>query len=60
MPSTRPQFTEWSLDIDLIVDETIIDVKALLGCAEAAGRFKGLGDGRLKGYNKGRYNVEVK
>lgn len=59
VPGTRPQFTEWSLDIDLTVDETIIDVKSLLACAETAGKFKGLGDGRLKGYGRGRYNVEV-
>ena len=28
-------------------------------CAETAGRVKGIGDGRLKGYRHGRYAVEV-
>lgn len=59
VPSTRPQFLTWALDISFTFDDSIVDEATLLSSGEAAGRFKGLGDGRLKGYGKGRFNCEL-
>lgn len=58
VPSTRPQFIDWSLEVDFTFDDSIVDAPMLLSCGEAAGRFKGLGDGRLKGYGKGRFDCQ--
>jgi hypothetical protein len=45
------------LEISFTIDASMIAADEFVLCAEAAGRFKGLGDGRLKGYGKGRYGV---
>jgi hypothetical protein len=58
VPATRPKFDSWVIDFPFSLDESIIDVTAVLAAAEAAGRFKGLGDGRKKGYGMGRFYVE--
>jgi hypothetical protein len=57
VPSTRPQFTSWALDVTFAYDDSMLDDAMLLASGQAAGRFKGLGDGRLKGYGKGRFAV---
>ena len=56
VPSTRPQFLDWSLSIKFTFDPSILDVSTLQTSGEAAGRFKGLGDGRLKGFGRGRFS----
>lgn len=56
---TRPQFIEWAIDMTFSLDADVLHRDDFVACAEAAGRFKGLGDGRKKGYGKGRYTVEV-
>jgi hypothetical protein len=58
VPGTRPQFTEWALDIEFTFDESIVDTSTLLASGVAAGKYKGLGDGRLKGFGRGRFDVE--
>ena len=55
--ATRPLFSEWSISIEFTIDESLITADNFVMCAEAAGRFKGLGDGRLKGYGMGRFAV---
>jgi hypothetical protein len=59
VPATRPSFFPWSVDFSATFDPEILMREDLITAAEAAGRFKGVGDGRKKGYRKGRYSVEV-
>lgn len=55
---TRPLFTEWYLDFWLTLRTEKVSADTLMLAAEEAGRFKGIGDGRLKGYGMGRFSVE--
>ncbi len=59
VPSTRPQFIQWALEINFTFDTTIVDEPILVAAGEAAGRFRGLGDGRLKGYGRGRFDCDL-
>lgn len=56
---TRPQFPIWGCGIVLTYDPGIITADQLVEAANAAGAYKGVGDGRLKGYGKGRYTVKI-
>lgn len=52
---TRPIFYEWSLDVPVLYDESILDERTLQSCIEAAGRLIGLCEKRPR---LGRFEVE--
>lgn len=52
---TRPMFKDWSLECNIIYDDTVIDISDIMKSAEDAGRLVGLGDWRP---NFGRFMVE--
>jgi hypothetical protein len=52
----RPWFPGWTLHVDLVVEESIIDVADVVIIAERAGAMIGLGDYRPR---FGRFEVEV-
>lgn len=39
---TRPMFSEWAVDVPLVVDETLLDEHRLSQIAEEAGRYVGI------------------
>lgn len=55
--STRPRFDQWSITFTATIDTTVLTADDYVRCAESAGRFSGIGDGRKKGYGMGRYTV---
>ena len=56
----RPRFNDWSLMIDILFDEAVIDRDAIVLAAENGGNFCGIGDYRpTKKGPFGRYAVEV-
>lgn len=57
--STRPMFTQWETTFMAVIDTESLGVDQFVAAATLAGRTKGVGDGRTKGYRKGRYDVEV-
>lgn len=57
--STRPRFSPWTIDMNFAVQTDVMPVEQFVECAETAGRVKGIGDGRLKGYRHGRFSVDV-
>lgn len=52
---TRPMFNEWSGEVQVAFDETVVDEQQVLAALESAGRFVGVGDWRPK---FGRFVVE--
>jgi len=57
---TRPIFEDWSLEVTVIFDETVINRESLVQAAKDAGRLVGLCDWRIeKGGQFGRFGVEV-
>lgn len=53
---SRPIFYDWSLEVNVLYDEMILNKQTLLESAEAAGHQKGVCDGRPR---FGRYDVEI-
>lgn len=53
---TRPQFRQWALESDLIVDDGQLDLDQITSIADKAGQMIGLGDYRPR---FGRFDVEV-
>jgi len=56
---TRPMFSQWETHFSLSFLEDQIDPDQVYQAAILAGTLKGVGDGRKRGYGKGRFNVEV-
>lgn len=52
----RPIFRDWSVDIDVLLDTSILDIDELADIADIAGRLKGVGDYRQQ---FGRYTASV-
>lgn len=52
---TRPKLPEWSVDVELLFDATVIDRATLVECAEEAGQYCGIGDFRPR---FGRFEVQ--
>lgn len=52
----RPMFPQWELDVDLLVEETIIDPSDVVDIARKAGLMIGLGDYRPR---FGRFTVQA-
>jgi hypothetical protein len=63
VPITRPSFPiqpdPWMINFSLTFDPELISRQEVLLSAVAAGKYKGIGDGRTKGFRRGRYSVEV-
>jgi hypothetical protein len=57
VPSVRPQFPEWSLELDLIVFNEIISWDMFGRVLSATGMAAGIGNARKLGY--GRFTAEV-
>lgn len=57
--STRPMFSPWTVEIEFAVKVDVMPIEDFVAAAVLAGSMKGVGDGRLKGYRKGRYAVSV-
>lgn len=56
----RPRLNDWSLLVEVIFDETMIERAQIIAAAENAGKYIGLGDYRpAKGGPFGRFTVEV-
>jgi hypothetical protein len=55
---TRPVFPEWSLTVEMLLMEEMVDLRDLSEIASLAGRIEGLGDGRRWGY--GRFTAIAK
>lgn len=56
----RPRINDWSLTVDIVFDELMIERAAILAAAENAGKYIGIGDYRpAKGGAFGRFSVEV-
>jgi len=53
----RPIFRQWSMSLEVEVEEAALDPDAFVRVVETAGKVAGLGDARKLGY--GRYAVEV-
>lgn len=51
---TRPKLPEWSVDVELLFDGSVIDRAVLVECAQLAGEYCGLGDFRPR---FGRFEV---
>jgi hypothetical protein len=47
------------INFSLTFDPELISRQEVLLSAVAAGKYKGIGDGRTKGFRRGRYSVEV-
>ncbi|MFM2054707.1 MAG: hypothetical protein RL456_2744 [Pseudomonadota bacterium] len=57
----RPRLNDWSLTVDVVFDEKMIEQAQIVTAAENAGRYIGIGDYRpARGGAFGRFNVEVK
>lgn len=54
---TRPKFLDWSTDVAIDYDTTVIDGRDLLRIAQAAGAYIGIGDGRP--FYGGRFTAEA-
>ena len=52
---TRPIFEDWSCSFTVTYDETVLDERTLIGCAEVAGRLVGLCERRPR---MGRFDVQ--
>jgi hypothetical protein len=56
----RPRLNDWSLMVDVMFDEMMVEKGQIIAAAENAGRYIGLGDYRpAKGGPFGRFAVEV-
>lgn len=56
----RPRLNDWSLVVDVLFDENMVDRAQILTAAVNAGKYIGLGDYRpAKGGPFGRFNVEA-
>lgn len=56
----RPIFREWSLDIQLVFDSSIVNLAAIREALDRAGKYIGIGNRRPnKGGNFGRFSVEA-
>lgn len=56
----RPRLNDWSLQVEVIIDERMVELAQVVAAAENAGRYIGLGDYRpAKGGPFGRFTVEV-
>ena len=56
----RPRLNDWSLEVEIVFDETMVERAQIINAAENAGRYIGLGDYRpAKGGMFGRFTVEV-
>jgi hypothetical protein len=56
----RPRVNDWSLSVEVMFDETMIERNQILNAAENAGKYIGLGDYRpAKGGPFGRFAVEI-
>lgn len=54
----RPRLNDWSLTVEILFDETMIERAQILAAAENAGRYVGIGDYRpAKGGAFGRFSV---
>lgn len=53
----RPLFVKWEIEVDVMLDESVIDKEQMLQCAQNGGRLIGLCDNRRNGF--GRFSVEV-
>jgi hypothetical protein len=53
----RPMFPGWSLDVSLLIDESVIDAEQVVAIAKRAGVMIGLGDYRPR---FGRFNAETR
>lgn len=56
----RPRLNDWSIAVEVVFDEKMIERAQILAAAENAGKYIGLGDYRpAKGGPFGRFTVEV-
>jgi hypothetical protein len=56
----RPRLVDWSLTVDIIIDELMVERAQVITAADNAGRYIGLGDYRpARGGPFGRFTVEV-
>lgn len=57
---TRPMFSDWSLEVEIMYDPTVINKETVVQCLKDAGRLVGMCDWRVeKGGQYGRFSVEV-
>lgn len=57
VPTERPIFRTWAIELDLIVFNDILGEEDFLRCLRTAGEGKGIGNARKLGY--GRFTAEV-
>jgi len=56
----RPRLNDWSMTVEVVFDENMIERAQILAAAENAGRYVGIGDYRpAKGGAFGRFSVEA-
>lgn len=56
----RPRLNDWSLSVEIIFDENMVERQQILAAAENAGKYIGIGDYRpAKGGPFGRFTVEA-
>lgn len=56
----RPRLNDWSLSVEIIYDEKMVERAQIISAAENAGRYVGIGDYRPeKGGQFGRFSVEA-
>lgn len=51
----RPMFPTWSIEVDWMLEESVMDLDDFIDFAKLSGRLVGIGDNRRNGY--GRYTV---
>ncbi len=56
----RPRLNDWSLQVEIVYDEKMVERAQIVAAAENAGKYIGIGDYRpAKGGPFGRFDVEV-
>jgi hypothetical protein len=57
---TRPIFNDWSLEVTILYDPSVMNKETVIQCLKDAGRLVGMCEWRMeKGGQYGRFNVEV-